>query len=347
MLANARRLARLIERESVDLVHARSRAPAWSALLAARRTGRPFVTTYHGAYGETEPRQAALQQRHGARRPRHRQLALHRRPDQGRATALGDARIRVIHRGVDVARFDPAAVGAERVAALRRDWGIGADDRVILQAARLTGWKGQSVLIEAAGAAAATGAARTTPSSCWPATRRAATATRRRCERQIADAGLGDRVRLVGHCDDMPAAYALAHVAVVASTEPEAFGRAAAEAQAMGCPVIATAIGAPPETVLAAPRGSGRASRAGWFRRAMPRPWPSAIAAGAGARPARPRSQLGARARAACRRTTFRCAAMQQATLAVYDELLGTGPGAPAFPVPRHNRLATGTPDKA
>ncbi len=77
-------------------------------------------------------------------------------------------------------------------------------------------------------------------------------------EAEIAAAGLTGRVLLVGHVADMPAAYNAAHLAVVASTEPEAFGRVATEAQIMGCPVVATAIGAPPETILAHPESDGR-----------------------------------------------------------------------------------------
>ena len=82
--------------------------------------------------------------------------------------------------------------------------------------------------------------------------------------RQVAQAGLQREVRLVGHVEDMAAAYLAAHVTVVASTEPEAFGRTAIEAAAMGSPVIATAIGAPPETVLAEP-AVGKEAITGWL----------------------------------------------------------------------------------
>ena len=92
---------------------------------------------------------------------------------------------------------------------------------------------------------------------------------------QIARRACSGQVRFVGHVEDVAAAYLAAHVTVVASTEPEAFGRAAIEAAAMGCPVIATAIGAPPETVLAEPALPKEPSRAGWCPRATPRRWPS------------------------------------------------------------------------
>ncbi len=92
-------------------------------------------------------------------------------------------------------------------------------------------------------------------------------------EDEITTAGLQQQVRLVGHVADMPAAYATAHLAVVASTQPEAFGRVGTELQIMGCPVIATAIGAPPETVLSEPAVAAGERRAGWFRRVMRAPW--------------------------------------------------------------------------
>jgi len=129
-------------------------------------------------------------------------------------------------------------------------------------------------------------------------------------------------VRLVGHVDDMPAAYLAAHVAVVASTEPEAFGRAAAEAEAMGCPVIATNIGAAPETVRAAPTVAAN-EITGWL---VPPHDPAALAEHLHAALSlsdAERAAIGARARAhVCQ--SFSLSAMQRATLEVYDSLLGT-----------------------
>ena len=101
-------------------------------------------------------------------------------------------------------------------------------------------------------------------SSCWPAMRRAATSTGWSSSGSSRRRGFSERVRIVGHCDDAPAALALADVAVIASTEPEAFGRTAIEAAAMGVPVVATALGATAETVLAPPHCPA-AERTGWL----------------------------------------------------------------------------------
>jgi hypothetical protein len=148
LLWNAHRIADLIRRERVDLVHARSRAPAWSALMAARRTHVPFVTTYHGAYSE----KSALKRLYNSVMARGDLVIAnsHYTADLIRmryGTPL--SRLHVIYRGQDAVLFDPDRIAPERVAALRQQWGVAGETRVVLQAARLTGWKGQSVLIEA------------------------------------------------------------------------------------------------------------------------------------------------------------------------------------------------------
>ena len=112
---NAARLAALIRAERVAIVHARSRAPAWSAWLACRRTGAHFVTTYHGAYSEDLPFKRRYNAVMAQGRAGDRRQPLHRRADRARATASIPARIRVIPRGVDPAVFDPDAVSGERV----------------------------------------------------------------------------------------------------------------------------------------------------------------------------------------------------------------------------------------
>ena len=121
ILRNAAALARLVRAEKVGIIHARSRAPAWSAWLAARRTGAHFVTTYHGTYNEGFPGKR-LYNSVMARGERviaiSEFIAAHVRERHGVAAA----RIRIIPRGVDQRRFDPALVPAERLAALRVEW---------------------------------------------------------------------------------------------------------------------------------------------------------------------------------------------------------------------------------
>lgn len=245
---NSRKIATLIKREGISLVHARSRAPAWSGLWAARKAGVPFVTTYHGAYNQ----KSALKGFYNGVMARGdwvianslytRGLILERHP-------VEPERVSVIYRGVDMGRLDPLAVSLERTERLREQWGVtGIEEtrrRIVLHAARLTEWKGQRDVIEAAAQLKASGDERAIMVLAGDAQGRDAYLNE--LKTIIHSEGLTDWVKLVGHVDDMAAAYKLADVVVVASREAEAFGRAAAEAQAMGCPVIATDIGAPPE----------------------------------------------------------------------------------------------------
>ena len=319
MALNAMRLARFIEREHVDLVHARSRVPAWSALAAARLTRRPFVTTYHGSYSENGP----IKRFYNSVMARGDMVIANSAYTAGlirQRYATPTARIALIPRGVDLGRYCARRIEPARVAALSRDWQLGTRQRVILHAARLTPWKGQAMLLEAMARLARDG-------TLGDAILVLAGDAQGRDDYTkslvalAADLGLADRVRFVGHVEDMPAAYAVAWVTVVASIEPEAFGRAAAEALAVGCPVITTNFGAPPEIVLAEPAVAADQCT-GWVAE------PTAAALAEKLRlalslPDTTRAAMGAIA-AADMRARFTLAGMQAATLVVYDGLLGT-----------------------
>ncbi len=321
MLVNARALARMVAAEGIDLLHARSRAPAWSALLAARNTGRPFVTTYHGAYAEN----GRLKRLYNSVMARADCVIANSEFTAGlvrQRYGTPDTRIRVIHRGVDLTAFDPARCPDTAVAALRRSWGIDDDRPVVLQAARLTGWKGQRVTIEAVAALKSSGRlGRLAVVLAGDAQGRDgyADALRALVDRH----GLADAVRFPGHVSDMATAFRAAHVTVIASTEPEAFGRTATEAQAMGCPVIATDIGAPRETVLASDT-TRHAPATGWL---VPPGDVAALAdrmALALALNPDERAEMGSAARRNVEQR-FTLDRMRLSTLEVYDHLLGTG----------------------
>ena len=251
ILFNALRLARLIRRRGVSLVHARSRAPAWSALLAARWTRRRFVTTYHGIYNQKSRLKAhynSVMARGDAvicNSQYTAALVRERHPE-----AAG--RAGVIYRGVDLERFDPAAVPVERVQALREAWAAPAAKRIILLPARLTRWKGQQVLIGAAARLQAKGE-HADAVFVLAGDEQSRSPYRAELEAAIEAQGLSGRVIIAGHCDDMPAAFKAAAFTVLPSIEAEAFGRSCIESQAMGCPVIASNIGAFPETVTPEP----------------------------------------------------------------------------------------------
>jgi glycosyltransferase involved in cell wall biosynthesis len=213
------------------------------------------------------------------------------------------------------------------VAAVLARWGVDEKKRVILHAARLTSWKGQEIVIEAAEFLHARGMLEdAVVVLAGDAQRRGSYRTA--LANKIRSAGLQDRVLIVGHEEDMAAAFRASHVAVVASVEPEAFGRAATEAQAMAAPVIATDIGAPPETVLGRP-GVSMHRATGWL---VP---PSdalrladAIGEALNMKPEE-RTRMGQRAREHVLEA-FSLTAMKQQTLQVYDALLGTKLASPS-----------------
>ena len=319
VLANARRLKRLIEERGVDLVHARSRAPAWSAYYAARRTGRPFVTTYHGAYGDLGPFKAAYNSVMG-RGDRVIANSLYTAGLIATRQHVARERIRVIYRGIDATTFDPLVVPPGPVARLRERWGVPPETKIVLQAARLTGLKGHRQTIEAAARLNREGAlegAVVILAGDAPGKE----AYRRELIDLIARHGLSDKVRLVGHCRDMAVAFLAAYVAVIPSLVAETFGRTSIEAQAMGCPVIVSDLGALPETIISPHQDAARFT--GWLVKPD-----DAVALADRLRVAlalspAERADIGGRARARVS-AEFALSQMQVKTLAVYDELLGT-----------------------
>lgn len=322
MAMHVGRLSRLCRREGVQLVHARSRAPAWVALGAARRLKLPFVTTYHGSYsGRTGVKvlyNSVMARGDVVIANSHYTANLIRtlHPEQA-----GD-RVRVIHRGTDLALFSAGAVSAGRVEALRRVWGVAPHERVILLAARLTGWKGQRVLIEAAAIMRDQGLSDV--AFVLAGDPQGRTAYERELDGLIAARTLGGMVRRVGHCQDMPAAFRAASVVAVPSVEPEAFGRSAVEAQALGTPVVVSDLGAVPETVLSPPDVPS-AQRTGWRvppgdAMALAEALGEALSLGASARNA-----MARRARAHVE-AHFSLEGMSGETLSVYARLLGRTP---------------------
>ena len=307
ILRNGAKLASLARAQGASIIHARSRAPAWSALLAARRTGLPFVTTYHGVYGERLPGKR-LYNSVMARGDRVIAISRYVASQIMARHGTNPARIRTIPRGVDPARFDPAAIRGNQIARLAEAWRLPDGMPVVMLPARLTRWKGGLVLIEALARLARRDAVAVLVGSDQG--RKGYVGE---LERRARALGVADRVRFAGHCSDMPAALMLADAVVSASLEPEGFGRAVIEAQAMARPVIATDHGGAAETVedgetgLLVPPGDAAALAAALDRVLAFSP--------------DERLALGARARdAVC--ANYTVATMQAATLDVYRELL-------------------------
>jgi glycosyltransferase involved in cell wall biosynthesis len=244
MWKNIHALRKIIHRYNVNIVHARSRAPAWSALYACKNTRAHFMTTCHAPYAfKNESKRfynSSIAQ--GERVIAISEyVAAYLRANY----KIEEERIRLIPRGIPVDRFHPTAVTPERMITLSNDWRIPEGAHIIMLPARLTRWKGHHVLIEALEILG-----RKDLFGVIIGSDQGRKEYRAELETLISDKGLGGSVRLVDHCKDMPAAYMLAGVVVCPSIEPEGFGRTAAEGQAMGRPVIAADHGGAKEVII-------------------------------------------------------------------------------------------------
>ncbi len=259
IIFNAIQLVKIIRRKHILLIHARSRAPAWSALIAAKVTGIPFVTTYHGAYSQRSRLKAlynSVMVRSNVTIANSHWTAERIRSGHPSATS----QVIVVHRGTDFSKFSEGSVTNTQRKTLRLKWRTEADQPVILLLARLTSWKGQATLIDAAPKVL-----RSYPNAMFilAGDDQGRSSYRNILEERIQELGIMDNIHLPGHCNEPATAFSVCDVTIVASNRPEAFGRAAVEAQALQVPVIATDIGAVGETVLAPPQVK-EDQRTGW-----------------------------------------------------------------------------------
>ena len=245
MWRNISRIRKLIAREGVDIVHARSRAPAWSALEACKGTRARFMTTCHAHYNTHGKKLKEFYNSSIARGERviaiSRSVAEYLREHY----ALDDKVIRLVHRGVPMEKFNPASVSPERMMKLSKSWRLPDGAMLILLPGRLTRWKGHEVLLNAVAKI------KEQDIYCvFVGADQGRIEYRAEIENLITAKGLSERVRIMDHCDDMSAAYLISTIVVSASIEPEGFGRIAVEGQAMGRIVIATDHGGSQETII-------------------------------------------------------------------------------------------------
>lgn len=244
MWQNVRRIRKLIRKYNIDIVHARSRAPAWSAWRACHNTNARFVTTCHAPYNIANE----------AKRLYNTSIA------NGEIViaiseyvanylkenyAIDSERIRIIPRGIPLERFYPDIISTERMVELAKQWRVPDSAYIIMLPGRITRWKGHHVLIEAV--------AKLNRKDIFCViigSDQGRTAYREELEETINQHDLSAQIRIIEHCRDMPTAYMLSTVVVCPSTDPEGFGRVPVEAQAMGRPIIASDHGGAQETIV-------------------------------------------------------------------------------------------------
>lgn len=248
ILSNSRALAAIITRDKVDIIHARSRAPAWSALAAARKTDIAFVTTYHSEYSEKN-------------RIKNWYNGVMARSDTVIAVsdymahlirtryATPEERIAVIHRAFDPERFDLASLTPERLEEVRRLLGIKPGDRVLTLAGRITPRKAQQYLVEALGLLKARGQGNIVAVLAGEIEK---PEFKDKLEADAKRLGVLDWLRFPGHVADMPAAYRISDISLNIS-EQEGLPRVAIESQAIGVPLIVSDTGPGREVALTEP----------------------------------------------------------------------------------------------
>ena len=246
---NSMALVFIILFHNISIVHARSRAPAWSCLLATKITRRKFVTTFHGTYNFNNPIKKfynSVMVRSDLIIAGSNFIFSHINSNYSRNLKK---KFLVIFRGINVDYFDPSTTLESEENKLISSWGVDRNKKIILMPGRLTAWKGQEVFIEALNIIN-----QKLGYESFYAVILGGDQGRdiysKKIKRLAEQHRLIGQLKFVEHCKDMPLAYKISDLIVSASIEPEAFGRVAVEAQSMEKPIIASNIGGSNETII-------------------------------------------------------------------------------------------------
>jgi glycosyltransferase involved in cell wall biosynthesis len=250
ILRNGAELNRIARDNRCDVIHALGRAAAWSAYLAARRRDIPFLTSWYKGFRDQNVFKHLY---NGIMARGDRVVAVSEQIAQliNDRYGLPWQRIAVVPSSIDLTRFDPAQVAAERVEAIRRAWGVKRDTKVILIVGRIVRRKGHHVAVKAAKRLKEMGLK---DFLCvFVGEDRGRTHYTGELWDLVLSTGTMDVIRMAAPISDMPAAYAAAEVVVSAAVQPEGLQRAILEAQAMARPVVVSDLGAGADVVLASP----------------------------------------------------------------------------------------------
>ena len=236
---------------NIDIVHARSRAPAWSSLIATKITRRKFVTTFHGTYNfksDLKKWYNSVMVRSDLIIAGSNFIFSHINDNYSKYLKKGK-KFLVIFRGINTDYFNPKKIKDSDKNLLKKKWNISDEKKIILLPGRLTEWKGQEMFIEAIDILK-----KSLPDLNFIAiilgSDQGRKMYKKKLIRLVEQHRLSDNISFIDHLSLMPIAYEISHVVVSSSIEPEAFGRVSVEAQAMEKPIIASNIGGSNETII-------------------------------------------------------------------------------------------------
>lgn len=235
MRKNADKLAQFIKDNGINIVHARSRAPAWSAYWAAKKAGVHYITTFHGTYGLGPWGMKKIYNKVMVYGERVIAISEHIKRHILANYKVAADKIRLVHRCVNIEKFSPEAVSSERMIKMVKDYNIPDDKKVLLLGGRISRWKGQHLLIEALSKL------KNQNYYCIIAgDEQGREEYVNELKNLIKKYGLENRAAVYGKVLDMPALMMVSNVVLSTAIEPEAFGRIAIEGQAMGKIVVAS-----------------------------------------------------------------------------------------------------------
>ena len=236
---------------NISIVHARSRAPAWSCLFATKITRRKFVTTFHGTYNfrsSIKKFYNSIMLKSDLVIAGSNFIFSHIKDNYSKYLSH-NKKFLVIFRGINTEYFDPTTTLEHDENKLLKNWGLNRGKKIVLMPGRLTSWKGQELFIESInlvnkelGYEAFYG--------IILGSEQGRKVYKKKLERLVEQYRLNNQVKFIENCKNMPLAYKVSDIVVSASIEPEAFGRVAVEAQCMKKPIIASNIGGSKETIV-------------------------------------------------------------------------------------------------